>query len=306
MIQTHQPVLVTGATGAQGGAVARSLLRAGFAVRFLTRNVDSDAAQQLARLGAEPVRGNWDDVESLVAAMQGAQGAFSVQRPDTDNSDSERRHGQNLVAAAQRAGVRHFVHTSVCEAGRHTQFPRWESGYWYQKYWTDKWDVEECVRQAGFERWTILKPAFLMDNLAEPKAASMFPQLRTGKLLTALATNTRLQFIAADDVGEFARSAFESPGRYDRVNLDLGAESLTMTEVASTLSRVLHRSVTAVHVSPKEARTAGLFPGWVRTQEWINEVGYRADVTALRAYGVPLTTLDDWVRRHADEIEIES
>ena len=95
-----------------------------------------------------------------------------------------------LVDAARKAGVRHFVHTSVCEAGRHTQFPRWESGYWWQKYWTDKWDVEERVRAAGFARWTILKPAFLMDNFASPKAAHMFPHLRQGEILTAFLPQT--------------------------------------------------------------------------------------------------------------------
>lgn len=134
MPQSNGLVLVTGATGAQGGAVARSLPAGGIPVRVLTRNITSDAAAELARLGAQLVLGDWDDAASLLAAMQGAHGVFSVQRPDADNSDSERRHGQNLIEAAKRANVRHFVHTSVCETGKHMTFPRWESGYRYQKY----------------------------------------------------------------------------------------------------------------------------------------------------------------------------
>jgi uncharacterized protein YbjT (DUF2867 family) len=306
MSESDRAVLVTGATGSQGGAVARKLLEAGSAVRVLTRTTESHAAQELARLGAEVARGDWDDVDSLVAAMQGARGVFSVQRPDADNSDSERRHGRNLVAAARRAGVRHFLHTSVCEAGRHTEFPRWESGYWYQKYWTDKWDVEECVRGAGFERWTIFKPAFLMDNFAEPKAARMFPHLREGKVLTALTPGTRLQLIAADDVGAFCRAALADPERFDRRSIDLAAEAWTMAEIAEMLAAALRKSVVAEHVSPKEARAAGIFPGWIRTQEWVNEVGYRADIPALAAYGIPLTSFQAWISRHASEIVIES
>ena len=299
-------ILVTGATGAQGGAAARALLDAGFRVRTLTRNPTSADAVTLAKQGAEVVRGDWDDASSVVAAMHGAYGVFSVQRPDADGSDSERRHGFGLVDAARSSDVRHFVHTSVCEAGRHTDFPRWESGYWWQKYWTDKWDIEERVRGAGFEHWTILKPAFLMDNFARPKAAGMFPHLKQGEILTALRPETKMQLVAADDVGEFSRAALMDPARFDRKSIDLAAEALTMNEVASTLGRVLGKPVKARSVSPAEARKAGLFPGWVRSQEWTNEAGYHADIEALKPYGVPLTTFEAWVARHAANIEINA
>ena len=305
MNETARSVLVTGATGSQGGAVARHLLRAGFGVRVLTRNPASPESVALSNLGAEIVRGDWDDVGSLRAAATGTHAVFSVQRPDADGSDSERRHGFNLIAASRDAAVSHFVHTSVCEAGKHEQFPRWESGYWYQKYWTDKWDIEERVRAAGFERWTILKPAFMMDNFAVPKAERMFPHLREGKVLTALAPDTRLQLIAADDVGAFACAALVDPARYDRADIDLAAEALTMAQCAATLTRLIGKEVSAVHVTPQEARSAGLFPGWVRTQEWTNEVGYRADIAALARYGVPLTKFDSWVRANAAHIQID-
>src|SRR5690242_15778847 len=123
-------ILVTGATGAQGGATARELLAAGYRVRLLTRNPASPAAGALTALGAEAARGDMDDAASLAEAMRGAYGVFSVQLPDTAGTDAERRHGRALVDAARAAGVQHFVHTSVCEAGRHTGFPRWEEGYW--------------------------------------------------------------------------------------------------------------------------------------------------------------------------------
>jgi uncharacterized protein YbjT (DUF2867 family) len=302
---TNDLVLVTGATGAQGGATATALLEAGVPVRILTRNPGSAAAGALAAKGAQVARGDWNDPGSLAAAMQGTYGVFSVQRPDSDGTDSERRHGFALIDAARHTGVRQFVHTSVCETGRHTQFPRWETGYWWQKYWTDKWDIEERVRGAGFEHWTILKPAFLMDNFAQPKASGMFPHLQQGRILTAVKADTRIQLIAADDVGAFAVAAFRDPARFDRQSIELAAEALTMEQVAATLNRALHKHVTATSVSPAEAKAAGLFPGWVRSQEWTNEVGYRADISALAQFGVPLTSFEDWVRRHAAEIRID-
>ncbi|NMF88592.1 NmrA family NAD(P)-binding protein [Aromatoleum petrolei] len=298
-------ILVTGATGAQGGAAARELLGAGFRVRILTRTPDGPAARALAGCGAGIAKGDMGDMASLIAAMEGIYGVFSVQQPDPDGSDAERRHGFALVEAARQTGVRHFVHASVCEAGRHTGFPGWESGYWYQKYWTDKWDIEEAVRNAGFLHWTVLKPAFLMDNFAQPKAQRMFPHLRAGRIVSALLPETRMQMIAADDVGAFARAAIADPMRFDRQNIDLAAETLTMFEVASVLREQLHKRVRAESVSPGDARAAGLFPGWVRSQEWTNEIGYRADISALNSYGLPLTSFRQWVVRHASEIVID-
>lgn len=298
-------VLVTGATGTQGGATARALLAAGWQVRFLTRKPASAAATALAALGAQACRGDMNDPSSLDGAIAGAHAVFSVQRPDSDGSDSERRHGLALVEAARRAGVRHFVHTSVCEAGRHTQFPRWSSGYWYQKYWTDKWDIEEAVRHAGFEHWTVLKPAFLMDNFVPPKVNNMFPHLREGRLLTAFAPTTRLQMIAGSDVGAFACAAMLAPTRFHAKDIDLAAEAPTMDEVAAAIGRVTGKSIRVECVSPAEARSAGMFPGWVRSQEWTNEAGYRADIGALGQYGIPLASFEAWLRAHSTEIVID-
>lgn len=305
MSKIESPILVTGATGAQGGATALQLLAAGLPVRFLTRNPGAAAATALAARGAEAVQGDLEDPASVARAMQGVHGVFSVQVPDAGGTDAERRHGFALVEAARAAGVQHFVHTSVCETGRHTRFPRWESGYWWQRYWTDKWDIEEAVRGAGFSHWTVLKPAFMMDNLAEPKARYMFPHLRQGEIVTALLPETRMQFTCADDVGAFARAAFLDPTRFDRRNIELATEALSMDEVAATLHRVTGRRVQARSVSPDEAVAAGLFPGWVRSQEWTNEVGYRADIGALAAYGLPLTPLATWAERHAGDIHID-
>jgi len=304
MTEPTGPILVTGATGAQGGATARRLLAAGVTVRVLTRDTSSAAARALAALGAELHRGGFDDADALATALRGSTGVFSVQIPDVLGDDAERRHGLALVQAAKAAGVQQFVHTSVDRAGTHTGFPRWGSGHWMEKYWTDKWDVEQAVRQAGFAQWTILQPAFMMDNFAQPKSRFMFPHLAKGEIVTALRPDTRMQLIAADDVGAFAAAAFAAPARFSGQTIGLGVESLTMDEVAAVLSRVLGSRITAHSVSADEAIARGLYPGWVRSQEWTNEVGYQTDVEAARAFGVPLTPFADWVDQHRDAIEV--
>ncbi len=298
-------ILVTGATGAQGGASANELLAGGWRVRVLARNPDAAAVRDLAQRGAEVCKGDLDDIASLERAMAGVHGVFSVQVPSFQNGDdAERRHGFNLVKAALRAGVSQFVHTSVCEADRHTQFPGWSGGRWGNKYWTDKWDIEEAVRQAGFDCWTILRPAFMMDNYVQPKAAFMFPHLQHGKIITAFLPETRLQLTSAGDVGVFVRAALEQAERFQYRNIDLAAEALTMGEVAATMSRVLGKTVVAESVSPDDAIAAGLFPGWVRTQQWANVWGYRADMGALAQWGLPLTRFADWLAGHKVGVSI--
>jgi len=297
-------ILVTGATGAQGGATARQLLHRGYAVRFLTRREDSSPARELIQLGAEVVAGDFDDPSALNTACRDVHGVFSVQVPDVSGTDSERRHGFALIEAAARNGVAQFVHTSVSCAGRHESFPRWEEGYWSRKYWTDKWDIEQSVRAAGFRYWTVLRPAFMMENFSQPKAAFMFPHLAAGEIATALLSSTRMQLISADDVGAFARAAFDDPSKHHGKNIELAAEALTMPEVASVLSRVTGRPVVNKSLTPEQALGRGLFPGWVRSQEWSNQVGYCASIADLKAYGIALTSFEQWAQDHRGQIHV--
>jgi uncharacterized protein YbjT (DUF2867 family) len=306
MIPRDLLVLVTGATGTQGGATARALLEVGYRVRIFTRNPGAPAAVALAQRGAEVATGNLSAPDTLASALKDVYGVFSVQKPNADGSDSERRHGFALIAAARAAGVRQFVHASVCQAGEHARFARWGTGYWSEQYWTDKWEVEQAVRAAGFTYWTVLRPSFMMDNFAQPKANFLFPQLRQGAIVTPVWPNTPLQLISGDDIGAFARAAFVDRARFDRRTLELAADALTMGGVAAVLSRELRRTIIAKSVSPEAAQEAGLAAAWVRAQEWINDVGYRADMTELAGYGVPLTSFAAWVERHAGEIAVES
>jgi uncharacterized protein YbjT (DUF2867 family) len=304
MPTSTRSILVTGATGAQGGATARQLLAAGYSVRFLTRSDKSPQAAELIRLGAEPTLGDFESPPALELATRGVSGVFSVQLPDSSGTDSERRHGFALIDAARKNGVTQFVHTSVSCAGRHQSFPRWDEGYWSKKYWTDKWEVEEAVRNAGFAAWTVLRPAFMMENFAQPKAAYMFPHLAAGQIATALRLSTRMQLITADDVGAFACAAFQRPDSYHGHNIEMAAEALTMPEVADILAKVTGRRMVAVELTPEQAIQKGLFPGWVRSQEWSNEVSYCAEIPRLAQYGIALTPFEKWARNHREQITV--
>ncbi|MCA2226218.1 NmrA family NAD(P)-binding protein [Nonomuraea aurantiaca] len=119
-------MLVTGATGREGGATARALLRAGTDVHALVRDPTSPRAQEIAAHGATLVTGDLEDPASLLTALDGARDVFSMQMPDLADlmGDSEVRYAGNLAAAAQKAGVEQIVHTSVSGAGQPRSSPR--------------------------------------------------------------------------------------------------------------------------------------------------------------------------------------
>jgi uncharacterized protein YbjT (DUF2867 family) len=280
----NKTILVTGATGQQGGAVARHLLKQpGFAVRALTRDSAKPAARALAQAGAEIVRGDLDDPASVRRALEGAWGAFSVQNFMESGYDAEIRQGKAFADAAKAAGVQHFVYTSVVSADRKTGLPHFES----------KWQIEQHIHQCSLP-YTILRPAFFMQNwygfMREP--------ILNGTLPLPLNPQARLQQISVEDIGAFAAMAFENPIKWAARTLELAGEELTMQRVAETLSHVLGRNVKYVQVPWEQFRqSAG--EELTRMYRWFNDVGYHVDIATLRKEYPNLSTLER-VLRHQD------
>jgi uncharacterized protein YbjT (DUF2867 family) len=188
-ISAHSaPVLVTGATGRQGGATARALLAAGIPVRALVRDPGTDRAKAVEALGAELVTGDLLDRDSVTRAAKGARAVFSVQMPEMSaegvDFDGEVTQGINLIEAAKAAGVPQFVHTSVTGAGQHTEAPGWAEGRWseMEPVLGAKSAIQDRLRTAGFPHWTLLKPGFFMENFL-PSMAFLFPRGVEGGLV---------------------------------------------------------------------------------------------------------------------------
>src|SRR5437899_11431883 len=148
MAQGKGVMLVTGATGHQGGAVARELLARKNTVRAMTRKPDSDAAKALTRQGAEVVKGDLNDAESLRRALQGAWGVFAVQNTWEAGVEGEETQGLRMAEIARKKGIQHYVYTSVGSAHRKTGIPHFEN----------KWRVEDKVRSLGFPAYVVIRP----------------------------------------------------------------------------------------------------------------------------------------------------
>lgn len=298
-------VLVTGATGAQGGAVVDAVLSAGGSVRALVRDPRSPAALALEERGVELREGSYERPESVRDAVTGVDAVFSVQVPPrAATPGSELQAASTLVESAVDAGVTMLVHTSVARAGDHESFVGWADGRWGRTYWTSKAAANHVVRTSGLSRWTILKPAFMMDNFMPPKADYLFPQLRDGVILSAMEPTDSLDLIAACDIGSVAVEALTEPDRFNRSEIDLASEMLTMSDIASTLSRTTGRHVSARHLDATELVTAGTAPGVVENQRWASAEGYRATNAEATPFDTRLHSFAEWSRARAAQFRV--
>ncbi|MGW5354467.1 NmrA/HSCARG family protein [Streptomyces sp. NPDC004031] len=295
---SSETVLVTGATGQQGGATARTLLAAGVPVRALVRDPRSERALAIEALGAELVRADLSDPASLGPAVAGVRAVFSVQMPPMTGHHvdfaGELAQAAHLVEAAKAAGVRQFVQSSTSGVGAHTRAPGWAEGRWaaIADYFRTKQAILEAVRGAGFARWTVIKPAFFMENL--PLLAPRGPR---GGLLTVLRPDTELALVAVRDIGAAAAHALQDPDRFHRVELELAGDLLTMEQIAQTLSAAWGVPMTAPSMSLEEALDAGM-PAWGAGHEWNNAVLQPARPEFARELGITPTTFAEWAEGH--------
>jgi len=275
-------IVVTGATGQQGGATARELLAAGHRVRAVTRKPDGEPARALAALGAEVVQGDLDDAASLQRAFAGAWGVFAVQNTWEAGVEKEEEQGKRVADVAKAAGVEHFVYASVGSAHRKTGIPHFDN----------KSRVEDKVRALGFPSFVILRPVFFMENLTSPWFK---PYIDQGNLAVGIKPDTRLQMIAVADIGKYGRLAFEKHAELNGRAIDIAGDELTMPETAEVMSKAAGRSISHFQVPIEEIRKAS--DDFATMLEWFDAVGYDADINGnAKEFGIAPTRFSQWVK----------
>ena len=261
-------VLVTGATGKQGGHLVRELLARGHAIRALTRKPDSAGAAALAARGVTVVTGDFEDQGSLERAARGVDTVFAMSTPFESGAKTETREGINIVRAASAAGVgvSHLVYSSVAGADRATGIPHFDS----------KFEVEKEIRRSGVP-FTIVAPVFFMENfLADWMAAG----IAKGSIAMALPATRRLQQIAVADIAQFNALVIERRGSFLGQRIDIASDEVTSATVAAAISAASGRRIeyAALPIDAVRQQNEDL----ARMFEWFDRVGYDADVVGLR------------------------
>jgi uncharacterized protein YbjT (DUF2867 family) len=258
-------IAVVGATGAQGGGLARAILNdpnGGFAVRALTRNVNSDAARELAKLGAEVVAADVDDPASLEAAFQGAYGAFCVtfywahMSPEREINEAKR-----LAQAAKKAGLQHVIWSTLEDTRNWVPLSDNRMPTIHEDYKVPHFDTkggsDQFFAEAGVPT-TYLLTSFYWDNFIN---FGMGPQyMPDGKLAITLPMgDKRLPGIAAEDIGKCAYGILKRGQEFIGKKVGIAGEHLTGAQMAAQLSSALGQEVKYNDIPPDVYRGLG-FP----------------------------------------------
>jgi uncharacterized protein YbjT (DUF2867 family) len=300
-------ILITGATGKQGGAVINALLAkdsSDFLLLAVTRNRDSPAAKKLAAKSSiiKLIEGDLDSIPALFQAAKQAAGTvpiwgvYSVQLSMGKGVtlEGEVRQGKGLIDESIKAGIKHFVYSSVDRGGD-------------EKSWTDatvvphfktKHEIEHHLRDSTSNgkssmNWTILRPTAFMENLEPVFATKIFLTMIRDTL-----KDKPLQWVATEDIGYFAAEAFTTPETWSKKAISITGDELTFVQLseafehatggpAGTTFGILGK---ALKVGVKEI---GIMVNWFRDE------GYGADLTKVRQLNPGIKTMEQWVKNSA-------
>ncbi len=273
-------ILITGATGQQGGAIAKELLARGHKIVAMTRHPEGEKAEALRKAGATVVRGNFDDEESLRRCLKGMWGTFAMQNTWEAGVEREEEQGKRFARVAKEAGVQFYFYTSVGSAHRSTGIPHFEN----------KFRIEQTIRELNLPSFTIIRAAFFMENFLSPWFK---PGIDQGKLMVALKPETSLQMIAVEDVGKYGLWVFENHEKLNGRAFDISGDSLTMPEVAKVVSSVSGKPVVFDPPPIEAVRQASA--DYAMMLEWFDRVGYNADIEGMaRESGIQPTRFAEW------------
>ncbi len=274
-------LLITGATGRQGGAVVEHLLSGEYGeydLYGLTRDAESETARALTDRGVAVVEGDLTDGARMRDLLEGMDGAYLVTTFFEDGTDAEREQGVSFAEACADAGIGHLVFSSVGGADR-SPLPHFRS----------KAAVEDRIAALGLPA-TVLRPVFFMQNFG-----MLHDEIREGRLPLPLADGVTLQVVDADDIGRTAAMAFADPDRFAGETVHLAGDELTLEGMAEAFADHLGHPVEAVHLDV-EAYRAEAGDELADMYAWFNEGGYDEDFAASNAeYGIDATTLPEFL-----------
>jgi uncharacterized protein YbjT (DUF2867 family) len=309
-------IAVIGATGAQGGGLARAILAAHggpFAVRAITRDVHSDKAKQLADAGAEVVAGDLDDEASIERAFDGAHGAYCVTNFwEHFSPEKELAQAANLARAAKRADIRHAIWSTLEDTREWValddqRMPTLMDTY-KVPHFDAKGEANEFFTGDGVPT-TFLLTSFYWDNFIH---FGMGPQKGPdGNLAIGFPMgDKRLPGIAVEDIGKCALGIFEKGEELVGKSIGIAGEHLTGDEMAAAFTRVLEREVRYNAVPPEVYRGFG-FPGaedlgnMFQFKRDFNEYFCSVrDVEASRALNPELQDFESWLRANNEQIPL--
>jgi uncharacterized protein YbjT (DUF2867 family) len=275
MVIDQKKILVIGATGQQGGTLARLLLQKKHKVYALTRNTESSTSQDLRNKGANLVKGDLGDPASLEQAVNSVNSIFLMGTPFEDGTEAETRRGKTMADIAKEKNIEHLVYSSVANADKNTGIPHFES----------KYKVEQHIKNLGIP-YTIIGPTFFMENL-------LGSGLQQGQLALPLSSSSILQQSALENIAEFSALVLEHRKPFLGKRIDIASDEVTGEQATKILSNESGHRIRYIHVPLERVRE-----DMPRMYEWYERVGTGIDIASLHQKypEVNWLTFKDWAK----------
>ncbi|KIW55737.1 hypothetical protein PV05_04466 [Exophiala xenobiotica] len=326
MASQHQTVLVTGASGTQGGHVIRELITASsihpdtsLTIHALVRDPNSSASRDLLALDSSKIKlfkGNFDDIGSLSRAAQYCTTVFLNVTPVFVDPSGELRHARNILSASLAAGVKYVILASVAGLDESKNSPSLDAYPFFKTYFANKAAIADMVRQPPFPTpegytYTILEPATFLTNYLPPAQTVMYPTLTAPEPTFHVAYTPTLSMSHLDpaDIGRFAARAIYAPAEeftrlFANKAIPIASVNMTISDVAEALTRAAkHKKTVRVnYLSPEEVaaqKDANLF---IEGQLMLNGREYLVHLEKVRSYGIELGSVEGFFERERERL----
>lgn len=322
-------VLVTGATGIQGGGVVRELLIKAkstspptpLTIRAFVRDPTSAAAQSLVALDPETVQlfqGDFDNLDALTKAAQGGVAATFINvTPVFTDLEAESRYGHNILKASLAAGVKHIIYSAVNRADNREAFKNLQPGGWIDSYYKSKGGIISSLKAPPFPTpsgyaYTLILPATFLSNYLPPHQLLMYPDLSAENptVTTALNPAQVSSHLDPDDIGRFAAHAILAPPsefaeKWANKTIPLASIDLTLQEAFDALTRSVsnRKSVTINYLSTEEAQKQAPTNPWIASHLFLNDNPNIVDLEKVKSYGIPLGSVDGFFTKNRERVE---
>ncbi|MEC5344928.1 NmrA/HSCARG family protein [Brenneria populi] len=278
MNEVHRPIMVFGATGRQGGAVAKALLKAHWPVRALVQDPSEPASIALREAGAELVHGSLDNVDVISSAMTDVHGVFSVM-PANLSAEDEVCYGTCIADLAAKSRIDHFIYSSGASAGdKLTGVPRFDA----------KPRIEAHIRGLPLAA-TIVRPMIFMEMLVRPGFG-----LDEGRLFSLIHRDRSIQLTAVQDIGKIVAAMFADKARFARMTLKIASDRVTGHELESAFSQAAGRPITYSRF-PDELLAANADLAHMASSLEDGPLAERVDLDLMREINPELVSLRSWL-----------
>ncbi|CAM3748726.1 uncharacterized protein YbjT (DUF2867 family) [Kerstersia gyiorum] len=278
MNDVHRPILVLGATGRQGGSVAKALLKARWPVRAFVQDPSEPASIALREAGAELVQGALQETDVIASAMKDIHGVFCVM-PANLSAEDEVRYGTRVADLAAKFRVDHFIYSSGASAGDElTGVPRFDA----------KPRIEAHVRKLPLAA-TIVRPMIFMEMLVRPGFG-----LDEGRLVSLIQRDHSIQLTAVQDIGKIVAAIFADKARFARMTLKIASDRVTGRELEAAFSEAAGRPISYTRF-PDEVLAANADLAHMASSLEDGPLAERVDLDLMREINPELVSLRSWL-----------